>query len=559
MKKGPKIFLLFILTINYSFLLDSPPFRNVVYYSEWSIYNKYYPSMMNPKLISHVNFAFLDMDSNGDLKLADEYADFEIATLPELEGISYGAPYAGVLGAFAILKIKNPHIKIGISVGGWSKSGNFHEVAKDKAKRQNFAKNISKFIDYLGFDFVDIDWEHPTITRTGCPGGPEDTENFTLLMQELRNELDKLQKKNGKYYELSIAMSAELEMLPTIQYDKVLKYVDFVNMMTYDLNGSWSSYTAHHTPLYTNKAYNEKTMSGAKNSADACVKYFEETYGDSIDMKKILIGVAAYTRGWGKVKDDGLDKNNPGLYATAEKNSVIGIDGSTEGIYPFGEIEDIIKEYDLVEYFDNTAKAAYYYSPNKGYFFTCDNEKSIAAKGKYVREKGLGGLIMWMASQDIENKLKKAMFNSLYGEDYILPEQELIYSIPNVNAKISTSDIGYEITVINNEEIIETNTALKDAELLQKSILYFKLYIKTKSGVVFSVGSGSGTVTNKNKIGIIDPSSNSDAKNISPGGSYKLSVRISGTPDISDIISITMTQRITLNLDEFKEQVIYKS
>ena len=73
------------------------------------------------------------------------------------------------------------------------------------------------------------------------------------------------------------------------------------------------------------------------------------------------------------------------------------------------------------------------------------------------------------------------------------------------------------------------------------------------------MGSGSGTVTNKNKIGIIDPSSNSDAKKIAPGGSYKLSVRISGTPDISDIISITMTQRITLILDEFKEQVIYKS
>ena len=70
--------------------------------------------------------------------------------------------------------------------------------------------------------------------------------------------------------------------------------------MTYDLSGSWNSYTSHHTPLYTNKAYDTKSMSGAKNSADACITYFEETYGSTIDMSKILIGVAAYTRGWGK-------------------------------------------------------------------------------------------------------------------------------------------------------------------------------------------------------------------------------------------------------------------
>ena len=143
----------------------------------------------------HINYAFLDVDKNGDLQLTDEYADFQMATLPELEGLSYGAPYAGVIGALIILKIKNPHLKLGISVGGWSKTGNFHDIAKDKVKRQNFASNLTKFIDYIGFDFVDIDWEHPTVSRDGCPGGPEDTENFTLLMKGLRNALDNLGEK----------------------------------------------------------------------------------------------------------------------------------------------------------------------------------------------------------------------------------------------------------------------------------------------------------------------------------------------------------------------------
>ena len=68
----------------------------------------------------------------------------------------------------------------------------------------------------------------------------------------------------------------------------------------------------------------------------------------------------------------------------------------------------------------------------------------------------------------------------------------------------------------------------------------------------------SGTVTNEDGIGIVDPSSNYDAKFIAPGGSYTFSVTVTGTPDVSDIVSITMTQRITLSLEEIREQVVYK-
>ena len=61
-----------------------------------------------------------------------------------------------------------------------------------------------------------------------------------------------------------------------------------------------------------------------------------------------------------------------------------------------------------------------------------------------------------------------------------------------------------------------------------------KLYIKTKSGAKFSPGSMSGTVTNEDGIGLVDPSSNYDAKNISPGHYYTFTVNVDNTPDISD-------------------------
>ena len=165
---------------------------------------------------------------------------------------------------------------------------------------------------------------------------------------------------------------------------------------------------------------------------------------------------------------------------------------------------------------------------------------------------------MWMASQDTENKLTKTIFNSLNGENYNYPEQKLVFNNPSVTAKISTIDKGYEITIINNENIVETNIPLKYAELFQKSILFMKVYIQTKSGTEFTVRSGSGTVTNKDGIVIVDPSKTTTAKMISPGGSYTFSVGISGTSDIQDITSIRITQRIGISSDEFKEQTIYK-
>jgi chitinase len=372
-----------------------------------------------------------------------------------------------------------------------------------------------------------------------------------LFLQAIRDKLDALGQKHGKHYELSIAMSANPTNMAIIQYDKVLQIVDFTNMMTYDLAGGWSSYTAHHTALYTNEAYNHQTMGDAIFSANYCIQYFEKTYGSSIDMSKVLIGVAPYTHGWGNVQNNGLDPNNPGLYASGSPNSVDS--------YAFHQLPSLIQQFNLKEYFDETAKAGYYYSSSTNYFFTIDNERSVHAKGQYVQDNKLGGLIAWMASLDGENVITKAMFNGLYGEDYEFPEQKITFPETNINAKISAQDSGYEITINNMETAVETNIALKYAELFQKSIVYMKIYIKTKSGTKFYPGSKSGTVTNENGIGIVDPSSNSDATNISPGGYYTFSVKVDGTPDINDIESITLTQRFVKSLKEVKEQVIYKN
>lgn len=551
----------------------TPQYRSVMYYGDWSIYagqKNFYPSKIDGSLITHLNFAFMDMDANGNLVLCDEHADF-MAILPEQNGLTYGEPYAGVLGAMNILRSKYPNMKIGISVGGWTRSGDFAAVAANPTARANFANNISKFVDYLGFDFVDIDWEYPTAVREsdpvvngvtideGCPGGPADTRNFTLLMQDIRTSLDTLGRQNNKYYELSAAMSASPAMMSMIEYDQVMEILDFANMMTYDLNGAWAPYTGHQTALYSNPAYDPATQPGGVFSVDSCIQYLRNTYGNSIDYSKIVVGVAPYTRGWAGVQNDGRDPSNPGLYATAEPNSVKAADGTTSGTFSYTDVPMLKSTYNLTEYYDETAEAPYIYNPATGYFFTYDNERSVAAKGNYVKQNGLGGLISWMASLDSGNTISQVMKDSLYGNASI-PDQTIITTKPSVSLSITATDsTTYTLTLRNNETAVESNAALRNAELFKKTVMYPKLYIKSSSGASFSAGSESGSVTNSGGYGVIDLSSVYAAKALKPGTSHTFTIRTNGTTSVSDIQSVTMTQRILTTLDEFGEQTIYGS
>ena len=77
------------------------------------------------------------------------------------------------------------------------------------------------------------------------PGRDEDKRDFITLLKELHDAL----KPHG--YLLTAAVSAGQ---PTIDraYDipELNKYLDFVNLMTYDFHGGWDTKTGHNAPLY---------------------------------------------------------------------------------------------------------------------------------------------------------------------------------------------------------------------------------------------------------------------------------------------------------------------
>lgn len=568
------------------------PYRNVMYYGEWSIYagqKNYTPDKIPGNYITHLNFAFLDVDADGNVISCDTWADFENPNVGY--SATSGDPWAGVAAAMIQLRNEYPNMKIGFSVGGWTRSGDFPKVAASATSRKNFAKNIAKAAHLYGYDFVDIDWEYPTADRDpdpagngvtidkGCKGSEADTHNFTLLMQDLRDALDEYDKIDGKHYELSCAMSASPAMMAKIEYDKVLEIVDFANMMTYDLCGAWASYTGHQTALYTNPAYDTENQLDCQYSVDTCVRYLYDTYGNSIDASKIVVGIAPYTRGWGGVQNDGRDSNNPGLFATAEPNSVKAADGTTSGTFAYSDIGTLVSQYGLTEYYDETAEAAYYYSESTGYFFTCDNARSVQAKANYVKNvtgyknpfnKPLGGLISWMASLDAASEITKTSHDSLFGAGTQLPEQTIEFpAMDNMSTTVTASGADYTITIKNNNTVSTAKTQGTLSGAAEANVLYYAetfagtatypvYYIKTADGAKLTGSSWSagGTVGSSGNYTTVTMTA--WPYYLGPGETATLTLTDpSGTANVSNIVEVAMTKRANASGEELAWTSLY--
>ncbi len=169
------------------------------------------------------------------------------------------------LAALVALKQDNPSLTVLVSVGGWLWSGAFSGMALTPQSRGIFIASVVEFVRSHQLDGLDIDWEYP-----GMPGAeshflPEDKQNYTLLIEELRNRFNHLQRELHRPFYITVATGASQEFLAHTEMEKVEKYVDTVNLMAYDYYEPDSdAITGHHAPLFTNPA-DPKKISGDRS------------------------------------------------------------------------------------------------------------------------------------------------------------------------------------------------------------------------------------------------------------------------------------------------------
>jgi chitinase len=270
--------------------------------------------------------------------------------------------------ALSRIKFQNPGIKILLSIGGWSAPG-FSEAAMTEENRKQLADSAVEIIKEYDLDGIDIDWEYPCLRVAGIDGSEKDRENFTLLIETLRRKLD---GAGGRSYLLTIAAGGDDYFTSCTEMGKVQKYLDYVQLMTYDLKGGFQTFTGHHTSLYSNK----RDLFPA--SVDKAVDCFSRA---GVPKEKLVIGAAFYSREWRNVPNI-----EHGLHQMA---------GTTGGYGPAYHtlVQDYINKNGYVRYWDDEAKAPYLFNGEN--FMSYDDEESLKRKAEYVKENGLLGMMYW--------------------------------------------------------------------------------------------------------------------------------------------------------------------
>ena len=328
------------------------------------------------KKLTHINYAFADI------------VDGKVASYLENDEYNFR-----VLDS---LRLDNPDLKILISVGGWARSTYFSDAALTEESRKIFAESAVDFMKRHNLDGVDLDWEYPGSPGAGNVFRAVDKQNFTLMLAELRRQLDEQSRIDGREndpYLLTIATGAGRGFLENTEMHKAHQYLDFINLMTYDYHTGGSPVAGHHTNLYPSQSIHY-----TRGSADESVQWNIDA---GIPAEKLILGAAFYGRYWTDVRP--VDN---GLYQFAP--------GSDRGSVGFDELRDkTINKNGFTRFWDDEAKAPWLWNPETRMFISYDDEESLRHKTHYIKARGLGGAMFWEYSSNYGEELLNALYDGL--------------------------------------------------------------------------------------------------------------------------------------------------
>ncbi|MEU9131028.1 glycoside hydrolase family 18 protein [Kitasatospora sp. NPDC048540] len=402
--------------------------QRVGYFTQWGIYSGFSARKVQDSgqagRLTVLNYAFGNVSADGTCfeanaaGVGDAWADYQrpVGAEESVDGRADTAeqPLKGNFNQLRKLKAANPQLKAVVSLGGWSWSKYFSDAALTDASRKKFVAScldlyLKGNLPQLGsaeggagagagvFDGIDIDWEYPG--GGGDPGNvvrPEDGHNYTLLMQEFRRQLDALGAKSRTHYLLTAAVPANEARADQLEVRQVARSVDWLNLMTYDLHGTWEAQgpTDHNANLYSDRA--DPATDNRGYSADRVVRHYLEK---GLPARQAVLGVPFYGYGWTGVPAG----PKAGLYQSATGPA-------RGGNLPYNQIKDLPG----TVHYDRLHGATWKYDGTE--FWSYDTPELLARKAQYARWNGLGGVMMWaLDNDDAQGALVRALDRGLGG------------------------------------------------------------------------------------------------------------------------------------------------
>ncbi|MEE2678682.1 MAG: glycosyl hydrolase family 18 protein [Myxococcota bacterium] len=364
------------------------------YFPEWGIYARNYRIADVPAAeLTHLIYAFADLDPNGNVTLFDAFAAVEkrFQAGESVAGVADATdPDAGIAGNFgqiALLKARHPHLRVSIAIGGWTLSRNFSAVLATPSGRDQASDSVVQFVErYEMFDGVDFDWEYPGgggLAENGTSA--DDGRNYALFLGLVREKLDALGSATGRRYEISVASPAGYDKIANFNLAGLVDVVDFFNVMTYDFHGTWESVTGHLAAFEADP--------GGYDISTTTRLYLEA----GVPPEKIVLGSPLYTRAW-----SGVAAGNDRGYAAAAAGPAPGSFWDQPGMYDYkdllGRLRAADSSWEL--YWDDASQAAYLYDASQGIFSSFETPTTVALKSEWARRSGFGGMMFWDLSSD---------------------------------------------------------------------------------------------------------------------------------------------------------------
>lgn len=319
---------------------------------------------IDAKGLSHINYAFVDIKDNRAWLHNEKTDTVNFRKLNELKKI-------------------NPNLKIMISVGGWTWSKHFSDAVLSDTSTENFAQSCVDIVAAHNLDGVDIDWEYPGMKGDNNKFRPQDRTGYTNMFKQIRAKLDVLSKKTNKQYQVTTAIGGSVEFLQHTQMEIAQRYLDYINLMSYDYDGTYDNMAAHHSNMYTpaNMPY--------IYSADLCIKNLIRV---GVHPSKIVMGLPFY--GKGRIVESA---DNNGLYQ-------IPVKPYWGGGYSYLK-DSVVNKKGFVRYWDKASQAPYLFNAEKKAIIFYDDEQSTKLKCDYIKKYKLGGMMFWEYFSDKKNYL----------------------------------------------------------------------------------------------------------------------------------------------------------
>ncbi|KAG9241455.1 bacteriodes thetaiotaomicron symbiotic chitinase [Calycina marina] len=335
--------------------------RKVAYYQAAGVRyrkcNRITPSQINTEGLTHLNFAFAQLDPT----------TFAVVPADPLDLMLY-RPFTA---------LKSATLQTWIALGGFTFNDpgpthtTFSDMVTSPANRAAFIKSIIEFMGKWGFQGADLDWEFPGQSDRG--GRPSDAKNLVLLVKEMRAAF-------GRKYGLSTVLPPDFTYLSGNDPVGMSPYVDFFNYMTYDLHGPWEA-------SYIGAKVRPQTSIIDVDSALVSLWF------DGVPPSKVNLGIAYYGRGFTLT-----DKNCREIGCPYSGGSKSGPCTGSTGVLSLREIKQLVNDKVAIPKLlpDLMIKEISYDDQWIGY----DDAETITLKEKWGDRHCLGGTAIWSIDFD---------------------------------------------------------------------------------------------------------------------------------------------------------------